>query len=328
MSRIKVKIIAVGILILFGLIGFFVWAIFFKAPQLKPRQISAPAQLPVEPAKPAFEKPVNKPEKVIASKSSPTEKKLNIPTLPIPKSGIEVLFKEKSLPTSTISFFENINKAAKTVSGILSATSTPKATPTEIVLSLTDNEFHSLYPDAFIASLMDAQNLIKEYFDPTYKPLPKIETDPQVRLVEEKIVSAFLSANIITKNEAERFITTIRFTLPQLQLMELKKGTFPSLYKSASFKGPHQPPLKGLFLADLVEKLRSALIYPVQAAFCGGCYWSPECFQPGASSPKPGINILRIACYCTGCLYGQGCLDFCTGRAAIYDPTTGLCGCG
>ncbi|MCX6813557.1 MAG: hypothetical protein NTV77_03740, partial [Candidatus Azambacteria bacterium] len=197
----------------------------------------------------------------------------------------------------------------------------------EIILSLTNDEFHYLYPDAFIASLMDAQNSLIKGYDPAYVPLSKIETDSQVRFVEEKIVTAALSANIITKNEAERFITTIRFTLPQLQLMELKNRASYSLFKgapSALLKDSQQSPPKASFLAGLLEKLRDALIYPAQA-ICGACFDVLLCYQFG--TPGPGLIIFRIACYCTGCLYGQGCLDFCTGSPAIYDPETGICGC-
>ena len=103
-----------------------------------------------------------------------------------------------------------------------SVASAPEATSTEIILSLTDDEFHFLYPDSFITSLMEAQNLFIKEYDPTYEPLLRIETDSQVRFVEEKIVASFLSAGMITEEEAERFIATIRFTLPQLQLKDLK----------------------------------------------------------------------------------------------------------
>ncbi|MCX6813247.1 MAG: hypothetical protein NTV77_02035, partial [Candidatus Azambacteria bacterium] len=100
MNESKIKIIAIaGASILSVLIGYFIWVIFLKTPQPKSKQISAPAF---------------KSGEVTIPKSSSIEG-LNIPILPIPKPNIAAFPKEKSLPTSTTSFFENINKAAKAV---------------------------------------------------------------------------------------------------------------------------------------------------------------------------------------------------------------------
>jgi len=309
----KITVIVYSSLILLALTGYVIWKIFFSPAEPKSEQVFI---------SPANEEPAHK-------SASVSDEKLNIPTLPA--------------PTSTMPFFENINKAVKDAEIKLKneiaaptfiAPSAPsdtkilKPTPTEIILSLTNDEFHYLYPDAFIASLMDAQNLIKANFDPTYEPLLKIETDSQVRYVEEKIVAAFLSTNMITKEKAERFITTIRLTLPQLQLTELKNRNSStsnqSLINQYSILSSRPSP-KGLFLAGLLEKLYSALTPKAQAQ-CGACFDLPLCYQIGP--PAPGHIIFSVACYGTGCYYGQGCLDFCTGRAAIYDLTTGICGCG
>ncbi len=312
----KITAIVYLSLILLALTGYFILVIFSRPAKPKSEQAFIP---------PASEKPAHKPVDKIIPPENP----------------------EKILPTLTMPFFENVYKVAKTVETKLkneiatttkpipnipnapSNTSILKSTPTEIILSLTNDEFHFLYPDTFIASLIDAQNLFIKSYDPAYEPLLKIETDSQVRYVEEKIVAVFLSTNMLTKEEAERFITTIRFTLPQLQQMELKNrnssASNQSFINQCSVPSP-RPSSKGLFLAGLVEKLHNALIPKAQAY--GYCVWLPECFQVGMSLPLPGPNIFRIACYCVGSLYGQGCLDYCVGRAAIYDPMTGICGCG
>lgn len=369
-NKVKVVVVA-GILILFMLGGYFIWVAFFKPAGPKPQQAAVQPTVPVVETQgfkpiganeasslPVIRIPEFKPVRTSEAPSSFEEsiyesgaetssagEKLNVPTLPIPKPDLTALFKEKSLPTSTIPFFENIRKAAEiaeekvmqrqivaptqTAPLALSATNVPGITSTEILLSLTNDEFHFFYPDVFIASLMDAQNLLKEY-DPSYVPLPKIETDSQVRFVEEKIVAALFSANMLTKEEAERAITTIRFTLPQLQLTELKKQKTTSLNESSQRNMCFlQPSIKGLFFAGLMERLYSAFIPKAQAKGpCGYCYTQPECYQVGASAPTPGLNVWKAFCYCTGCLYGQGCLDFCTGQSAIWDPMTGICGCG
>jgi hypothetical protein len=204
------------------------------------------------------------------------------------------------------------------------------ATITEIILSLTDEEFHSLYPDVFIASLMEAQNLFIKEYCPDYVPLSKIETDSQVRFVEEKLVTVLLSADMITKEQADIYTNTIRFTLPKLQLQELQNRKSLSLSKfvpaNACF---FQPSFKrGLFFAGLIEKLYSVFLPKAQATPCGYCYSWPECFQVGVPNPLPGANIWKPFCYCNGCYFGQGCLDFCGWQSAIWDPMTGICGCG
>ncbi len=317
----KIKITAIAkilILIILMLTGYFIWVIFSRPAKPKSEQAFIP---------PTSEKPTYKPVD-----------KITLPENP-----------EKILPTLTMPFFENVYKVAKTVETKLkneiatttkpipnipnapSNTSILKSIPTEIILSLTDDEFHFLYPDAFITSLIDAQNLFIKSYDPAYEPLLKIETDSQVRYVEEKIVAALLSINMLTKEEAERAITTIRFTLPQLQLIDLKNRNFSTsnqpFINQCSMLSP-RPSSKGLFLAGLVEKLYNAFIPKTQAYVCGHCHTSPECFQAGTSLPTPSPNLLFLFCYCTGCYSSLGCLSFCTGRAAIYDPMTFICGCG
>lgn len=85
----------------------------------------------------------------------------------------------------------------------VSPATTTETMPTEIVLSLTDEEFHYLYPDSFIKSLLEAQELFIKEYDSTYQPLSEIKTDSQIRFVEEKLVSSLLEGNWITKEEAE-----------------------------------------------------------------------------------------------------------------------------
>jgi len=234
-----------------------------------------------------------------------------------------------SSPQFAPEFFLSQSASTKKEQSVASA---PEATSTEIILSLTNDEFHFLYPDTFIASLMEAQNLFIKEYDPSYQPLLEIKTDVQVRLIEEKLVAALLSADMITKEEAERFIATIRFTLPQLQLKDLKTRKSSILNQSFMlFPSSPRPHLKGLFFAELMERLYSAFIPKAQAKVCGHCYYEPECYQVGVPMSIPGYNVFKAFCHCNGCYYGQGCLDFCTsegGMSAIWDPMTGICGCG
>jgi len=227
-------------------------------------------------------------------------------------------------PESASDFFSSQSTSTKKEQSVASV---PEATSTEIILSLTDEEFHFLYPYDFIASLMEAQNILIKEYDPNYEPLSKIETDSQVRFVEEKIVASLLSIGMITSEKAEISLTTIRFTLPQLQLEELKNRKSFILNQSfMSFLLLKRPPLEGSFFVGLIEKLYSVLFLKAEAKACGYCYDLPECYQVGASG-LAGTNTFKIFCNCTGCLTSLGCLSSCTGKAAIWDPTTMICGC-
>ena len=327
----KTKIIVIcGILILSVFVGLFI-QIYLREKQLKSGQTFAPMQSSKEAELRYL--PIVK-----------ELKELNIPALPIPKPNLKAISEEKSLPSTTIQFFENINKAAKTVEKSLipdnsSTQNTSNTTSAGIILSLTKDQFHFLYPDYFIASLIDSQTLFIKEYDPSYELILKIETDTQVRFIEEKIVATLLSANMITKERAEQLVTTIRFTLPQLQLIDLKRYNSYGLYESSPFSeflsailGRTEPPRttpKGLFLAGLMEELTDALAHKAQAQVCGYCYSLPLCFQEGATVPGiAGSEVFKPFCYCTGCLTSLGCLSSYTGQAAIFDQTTGICGAG
>lgn len=354
-NKTKTAVVAVVLVsgaLAFIIAGYFVLVFFFGPAKPKSERASIPlaGQNIRIPKFKSVTTPISKSAEGVAipSENLPPGDKLNAPVLPIPKPDLTFVFKEKKLPTSAMSFFESIYRAAKSVEtklkkeiaapiqsfpGALSDASTLES-KTGIPIFLTNDEFHFLYPDIFIASLADAQNLLQRY-DPTYQPLLKIETDSQVRFVEENIIAALFSANMLTKDEAERFLTTVRFTLPQLQLIELKNRKSQSFNQSSilSFTPLFSQPLAGgPFFSGLIEKLNGALKPAAEAGGgspCGACFQSPLCFQEGASLPAvPGINVFKAFCYCTGCLKGQGCLDFCSPKAAIYDPITGLCGCG
>jgi len=316
MNTDKIKTtVAVKTLILLFLVlaGYFIWGTFNKSAEPKPETKS----------------------------EQPSASSVNKSTETAPFSQERQIY----VPSDeTISpFFENINETAETAEtklkngietvtqSVPSASSSAKiaeSTPSEIILSLTADEFHFLYPDAFIESLVDAQNLFIKNIEPSYEPLLKIETDSQVRFVEEKIVAALVSLNMLTGEDARRITTTIHFTLPKLQLAELKNRSSSFLNNYFNIAQFTQPRPKKLFLSGLLDKFYSAFISKTEAAVCGVCYTLPECYQLGLSSPGPGLSLFRAFCYCTGCYYGQGCLDFCSGQAAIFDPTTFICGCG
>ena len=330
----KIKIIVIGgILVLSIFVGLLI-QISLRESRSKSEQTSAPTKelgTLKNPAPQSFQPEADPP---LAE---------NVSALPIPKPDLRALSEVKPLPDAVTPFFENINKTAKIVEESLIPTNMPvqnilTVTSAGIILSLTKDQFHFLYPDNYIAGLTDAQNLFIKEYNPAYEPISKIETDAQVRFIEEKIVATFLSTNMITKEKAEQFITTIRFTLPELQLIDLKN--YFSSYESSpisksltsllerKIESP-QTAHKGLFLSELMEKLANMLAYKAQAAVCGFCVSLPLCFQEGAAIPGvPGSELWYPSCYCTGCLMWAGCLSANSGKAAIYDPETGICGVG
>ncbi len=254
------------------------------------------------------------------------------PELPIkPTSTPEIIQKPdlsflEELSESTLTLETTTEKKIEITDNLYSG-SLPSpdtlSTTISIDVSFTEEEFHYLYPDVFIDNLMETQNILKQFY-PSYKSIEKIETDAHVRYIQESLVTAFFTSGMITREEAEVFITTIRFTLPQIQLIELQYAPMSLLDKT---KYSVENTKKGLFFAGLLSNFLNSFISKAEAGVCGYCYYSPQCFQSGGSSGA-GMNVFKTFCYCTGCYYGQGCLDFCTGRAAIWDPTTGICGCG
>jgi len=270
---------------------------------------------------------------------------LDVPTLPLPKPDTRTYIQNSPIPSTKlfVSFFEKINKAAEEVQKALENIVEKKSyVPTQqkkigaselpdtilidkgIQIEMTNKEFHRLYPDFFIEGLMQAQLLLEQY-DPNYQSISEITTDEHVRYVQEKEVAALYSANMLTKEEAERYITTIRFTLPQLQLKEIemiRRG----IYKT----DPKKQQKNGLFLLGLLTEFRNVFVKECKAGtYCGYCVILPECYNQRPAGPTIGYNTWTAYCYCTGCLSGLGCLDRCGwGVAAIWDPMTGICGCG
>lgn len=358
---IKNAIIVIGGLILIsGLVGFFVWLMFFRMSESETGpgiEVENQPVVEVEPILPVsglenvrgIPAPVFTREpvlKIIAPLLPPLEiipeqaveklKELQIPVFPLPRPKSEEIRKIPLLYAEE--FLERIQEAVlatekkieeRSISApteVLFGASRQKIEVSieEIELSLTPEEFNFLYPDYFIKSLREAQVLIKSY-DPDYRIIAEIKTDSDVRRIQESTIFSLFSANMITKEEAERYLTTIRFTLPQLQITELK-------IKKANGAGisKYSEPPKLSATYEIMEKFLQLITVSRAKAKgpCGACFILPECFQVGPPDPVPGINTWTPFCFCNGCLHGQGCLDRCTGQSAIWDPMTGICGCG
>lgn len=290
---------------------------------------------------------------------------LKTPSASPPKPDLEA-------PSATLPFFEKIAQAADAIELkaarelAVPGTSTVIGISTkEIEVPMTPEEFHFLYPENFLKNLSESQSII-QIVDPGFQPLAKIEIDAEVRMIEEKTVAALLAADLITKEKAEEFIKTIRFTLPKLQLTELATRRelsrqqsrpfserflrksfliltrFPE-FLSALFNQEIAPKklTAGPFFTGPLEKtqqLKNKIAPSAKAAVipCGFCFSVFPCFRPGVPEPPEltlsilavkGSNTFRPLCYCTGCLSPFGCLNTCFGNGTIHHPA-GICGCG
>ncbi len=315
----KIDKIKILVLILLAFIGYFFRIMSHKSDELKSKQAVIPpinynlktsVFNPLETIKGSFfsqeEQVYNATDEMISPlfKNIRETAKTAIQTVPVASSSFKIT-KPTPMPTSTST-----------------------SVPTEIILSLTDDEFHFLYPKTFIKSLIDAQNLFVKNIDPSYELITNIETDAQVRFIEEKMVVALVSMKMLTEEEGGRAITTIRYTLPKMQLEDLKTWRRVSWNRYFNFPQPAPSPSRELFLFGLIKMLRNALAPNVQAESCGECHDLPECYQVGSSSPTPGANLFKAFCSCSGCYYGEGCLDSCPGGSAIFDIEEFICGCG
>ena len=143
---------------------------------------------------------------------------------------------EKTIPEAFSSFAEDIKKTAEAVNlraltkEIASSTPAPgskyKATQQEITLNITNEEFHFLYPQKFLDALQkDAQAFIGQ-IDSSYKPFAALERDADVRLVQEKLVTALVAKGWYNEADKNTFLYNMRFVLPELQLanLEFRKG--------------------------------------------------------------------------------------------------------
>ena len=263
---------------------------------------------------------------------------------------------ENSILSNFLSRIETAKKLAEQDLKIKDLSNRISKNNNEIILNLTNEEFNYLYPASFIKSLEEGAQIYLKSINPNYNSI-KISNDSDVRKIETSLVEAFKKDGKLSKEEAESALYSIQILLPELQLISLSERDLPqgtsfldeinNYYQILTlspkiFKNYFINPLPQTDLnAEKIEKLAllaqifKTLIIPEVKAACGSCSSSPLCVRDGGlADGKAGPVLFKIACECNGCLYGQGCLDSCSGFAAIYDGSPGygapsfLCGCG
>lgn len=289
------KIIAIGgILVLFIFAGLFI-LISSKEPRLKYKQTSAPAKLSVE----------------------------------SPKPNLEVIFKEKSLPNTAVSFFKNINQATEfkietllppTGAGFFAPTPTMPVPPSfvqerqEPVRALSDYEvFAILHPSYYLKYLSTIEDLMIQ--DGVLKQEEKQVFDSEDKVIaflKDKVFDYMVMHGIATAAERPRFERGLEVVqeLHQNEAKYLRAALLPSPVHQISA------------LWEFVSLKIVQLFLPYARA-------QGECYRGGASTPTQGSNLGAICCNCSIKKVPVGCLNaVCLGRPAIWDSETFICGCG
>jgi hypothetical protein len=192
------------------------------------------------------------------------------------------------------------------------------------VRNLSDAEiFMILHPPYYLKYLSTLEDLMIE--DGWMEKNAK-----QVFDSEEKVLSFFknkvypyaVAKGVITEEDRVRFENGLLLIkkLHQLEADLLRSGARPS--QKIGIIAFWEP-----LLSRIKEELVSrGIIFEI---FAPRARAQGLCFQEGAASPTEGSNLAAPCCRCYIGGVPAGCLNaVCEGRAAIWDSTNGICGCG
>jgi hypothetical protein len=203
----------------------------------------------------------------------------------------------------------------------------------ETIFRLTDEEYFSLvYPESYVEYLNDLQDLLLEdgYITEDDKTEFKTEKDSYAILI--RFVDYMANKGYIDKKTRENL--THGFTV---ELPELNKQERPVVEKR----------LLGISWHRIIDEIAAFLALKAHAVIEVDI--AAECYRMGVGGPI-GFNSGAFCCNCgfscnpSGCWFVPncgpmggvcnagwhlGCLNaVCMGRPAIWDPMTGICGCG
>jgi len=210
----------------------------------------------------------------------------------------------------------------------VTATSVPE--PVEEKEELTEEEIvKMLYPDYYLEHLDYLQDLAISGGIISTSERSAFDTRESIQEFHLRYIEYLASINIITPAEKDNFVDGIESVLPQMQEIDLEfLGTNEQGSAFAGYlvmctedkRDGSLPSEAAWFFKPLFDKLG---IRPAHAA---------DCFRSG-SGGSLGSNLWAPCCNCripcgkTTCPIG--CLNLvCVGRPAIWDPATGICGCG
>ncbi|MEK7149384.1 MAG: hypothetical protein AAB757_00160 [Patescibacteria group bacterium] len=210
--------------------------------------------------------------------------------------------KEKNvLKEKTFSFFSAINSSPAVVSP-----QTPKP--------IREKAAFKIFPAQYLNYVSSLVGYMEKGGFISKGDIGSLDKVDDVINVFDKTLNYFLNQNLVSNNEYVRLRDGLTNVWPSLLENEFKTVSFngcPSQNKFVFFGKIAD------FLGGFIEKTRAQ---------------SPICFRPGPPVPAVGVNLWAPCCYCycgappAPC----GCLNaVCQApAAAIFDPVTGICGCG
>ena len=195
-----------------------------------------------------------------------------------------------------------------------------RQTPTRV---LSDYEiFTILHPPYYLEYLSTIEDLM--IGDGRLGPSEKQVFDSEAKVIafwRDKVFDYIVLKGIMAPEDRTRF----EYGLEVVQELHREEANYlrydvqSSKYRVVAFWEPFYERMRGGGgLGDIV----AGLFVPRARA-------QSDCSQSGAGSQQAGSNVEAVCCDCTINGVPVGCLNaVCSGRPAIYDQATGICGCG
>jgi len=188
---------------------------------------------------------------------------------------------------------------------------------------LSDREvFEILHPPYYLDYLSTLEDLMIQ--DDQLRPEEKQVFDSEAKVIaflRDKVFDYIVLKGITVPEDRPRFERGLEVVqeLHRGEASYLRYDAQSSRYRVTASLGPLYKKING----ELSSRgFLSEFFAPRAQA-------QAECSQSGAGSQEAGSNVAAVCCNCTINGVPVGCLNaVCSGRPAIYDSATGICGCG
>jgi len=256
-------------------------------------------------------------------------------------NGSESAFVEESKPLA--------NQATTSPTGGSSLTFHPALSEEQI--------FERLWPQSYRNSLVMLQGLmVKDGFILESEQVLHITSDQQIYPILQKIVDYAELQKWVVPEDAKKLrrgIGELERTIITERNILRASGAMSNAVLPGGQRIDKTPMSKQSFFSAIIDGLKYSLaVNAANAQSSGGGSWvtSPDCYKDlSPNNPVPGVNLWAFCCNC-GCKYVYytcvfvpdcgpnstycdvpfGCLNLVCGGwpNAIWDPATGICGCG
>lgn len=200
---------------------------------------------------------------------------------------------------------------------------TPLSFPNQVAV------FNLLWPPSYRQYLTDLQDVLirKKVLDAGDKVT--LANEENVYTFLTRSVDAFTKLGVIRSNGNPRMKQGIQAALRTIKGQELAAY----LQFGPPFPAPQEMDLPKIS-TTLGEAIASAIKSAAMPLFAGSADAQAECFRVGIPNPLPGVNLWAPTCIGSipvflGTPIPIGCLNaICPFGNALWDPLTGICGCG